>query len=611
MRIVEPGAFQRAEGMTLMTDKMKKFITLVTILCFFAVLFSACSSGKNSGKKVLPPPEIDYTSMFGVDKNINIDTIDNYLGRDDVAYIDLRMLFDPANFAEIGGEAELTRTIKGFRIIPYPYIATLPELPVPNAYDGPCLYALTWNEDGSIATATQNYAESDMILSDLFPKDKAIFLMCGGGGYSSMMKALLLHLGWDKTRLYIVGANWNYTGSQALELAVSADDTKDGVSLASWRADYIHIDFSRLHSITVENAVNTPPAPSALPYPGSKPPEIETSQSVPPAVTQTDGPHKEPPSPAESTRPQESTPPAGNTSTQTPAPAESSSPTPSVPSPTPSSAPSSTPSSVPSSVPPANDPVILTINGSGVKKETTWTLSQLQALRDGYREYTYSTTNNWPNFGYMTAQGISLPYLLRQAGMLDSAAGVKLISVDGYYATVTYNQVFNSRYSYSNHSAGGSSGAAAVEPVIAWAWGEGGKPRPENIRPVFGQTGPMDVNTSVFVKDLCRIEVSTASFGAWVSPGASITDGSVVPAGTEFKLLYGNMDSVRIYYTVDGSEPDYNSPVYNPSASYFQPQLTVPLIIEQSVTIKAFAAAFGKERSPVATFNITVEQKGA
>ena len=253
-----------------------------------------------------------------------------------------------------------------------------------------------------------------------------------------------------------------------------------------------------------------------------------------------------------------------------------------------------------------DEPTVLSISGEGVGGETAWTLARLQSLAEGYREITYSTTNNWPSFSYIAVQGVSLPYLLRKAGLLDSAAGFKFIATDGYYVTVTYEQIFGKRYTYSDHSATGSGGAVAVEPVIAWAWGDVGKVKPESIRSFFGQSGPLEVNTSAFVKDLCKIEVSATSPGQWTPPTVSLADGSLVPTGTELKLMHDAMDSVRIYYTLDGSEPDYNSPVYNPSTSYFQPQLITPLVLEHSVTVKAFAAALGKEKSPVVIFSFTV-----
>ena len=216
----------------------------ILCLCLAAALLCA---GCAAASKKLPAPEPDEGSMFGIDRNINMDTIDDYLGREDVEYIDVRMLFDPADYAAIGGEATLTRTIEGFKVVPYPYIATLAELPVDGAYEGQCLYTLTWDQDGAIASATPNYEESEMLLDEVFPKDRAIFLMCGGGGYAGMMKSLLVFLGWDESLLYNVGANWEYTGQNRLELVVYPEIAGDDIIYATWRADYLHIDFERLH----------------------------------------------------------------------------------------------------------------------------------------------------------------------------------------------------------------------------------------------------------------------------------------------------------------------------------------------------------------------------
>ena len=222
---------------------MKKILSLI---CILALMLSL---GCMAFADALPASEPDETNMFGVDKNINMETLDQYLGRDDVAYRDVRMLFDPADYAAIGGNADLASTVEGFRIVPYPYLATLSALPVAGAYDGDTLYTLTWNEDGSIATATANYEESMLVLEDLFPKDKAIFLMCGGGGYAGMTKSLLIFLGWDPALLYNVGGNWSYQGDHGVELIQYSEDANGNDYFATWRADYAYIDFSRLHPL--------------------------------------------------------------------------------------------------------------------------------------------------------------------------------------------------------------------------------------------------------------------------------------------------------------------------------------------------------------------------
>lgn len=222
---------------------MKKILSLV---CILALMLSLCCT---AFADALPASEPDETNMFGVDKNINMETLDQYLGRDDVAYRDVRMLFDPADYAAIGGNADLASTVEGFRIVPYPYLATLSALPVAGAYDGETLFTLTWKEDGSIDTATANYEESMLVLEDLFPKDKAIFLMCGGGGYAGMTKSLLSFLGWDPALLYNVGGNWSYQGDHGVELIQYSEDANGNDYFATWRADYAYIDFSRLHPV--------------------------------------------------------------------------------------------------------------------------------------------------------------------------------------------------------------------------------------------------------------------------------------------------------------------------------------------------------------------------
>lgn len=217
---------------------MKKI--LLVVLCL--VFLTGCGAPAK-----LPAPEVDIESQFGVDRNINMATIDNYVNRSDVAYRDVRMLFDPADYAAIGGDADLSATITGFKVVPYPYIATLSALPVANAYEGDTLFDVVWNADGTIASVGENYQESMFILEELFPKDKPIFLMCGGGGYAGMTKTLLMYLGWDEGLLYNIGGNWEYTGKNALELIVYPEDANDENIYATWRADYAYIDFTRLH----------------------------------------------------------------------------------------------------------------------------------------------------------------------------------------------------------------------------------------------------------------------------------------------------------------------------------------------------------------------------
>ena len=219
---------------------------LALALCL-AVMLLSC--GRTPAEKPLPPAQTDGTSQFGVDRNIHMETIDDYLGREDVAYRDVRMLFDPADYGAIGGEADLSRTITGFQIVPYPYLATLSQLPVAGAYDGDCLFQVTWSGEGEVEAVQPRYQESRQILEELFPKDQAIFLMCGGGGYAQMTKKLLIYLGWEESKLYNVGGNWSYRGQHTQELIVYPEDAQGQKIYATWRADYVYIAFDKLHPI--------------------------------------------------------------------------------------------------------------------------------------------------------------------------------------------------------------------------------------------------------------------------------------------------------------------------------------------------------------------------
>lgn len=169
----------------------------------------------------VPEPAEGQRGELGIDKNVNESTIDSYLGRSDAVYRDLRMLEDPGNYEAIGGDSKLSGYVNGFSVIPFPYIVNVSGLPeeVGETYTGKTLFYQ--HSDGSY---TANYEESLDILEGIFPKDKVIFLMCGGGGYSGMMKNLLVELGWDGSRIYDVGGYWYYEGENAVKVKRTRDD---------------------------------------------------------------------------------------------------------------------------------------------------------------------------------------------------------------------------------------------------------------------------------------------------------------------------------------------------------------------------------------------------
>ena len=186
----------------------------------------------------LPLPELagGLRGEMGIDKNVNEANIDRYLGREDAVYRDMRMLVDEANYEAIGGDSYLSGYVDGFEVIPYPFIVNVEGLPeaVGESYAGPTLFT---REDGRL---TANYEESMAILEYFFPKDKKIFLMCGGGGYAGMMKNLLVELGWDTDKIYNVGGYWYYDGENNVKV-------RNGEDFEFWKVPYHDIEFEYLH----------------------------------------------------------------------------------------------------------------------------------------------------------------------------------------------------------------------------------------------------------------------------------------------------------------------------------------------------------------------------
>ncbi len=203
---------------------MKKLAWWTGIVAAILIV-AAFLIGKNVGGSLvgLPMPELaeGQRGELGIDKNINEETIDKYLNRSDAVYRDMRMLKDPGNYEAIGGDSYLSGFVRGFEVVPLPYLVNVKGLPeeVGETYTGETLYRL--HSDGSY---TANYEESEAILAALFPKDKEIFLMCGGGGYAGMTKSLLVARGWDETKIYDVGGYWFYEGENNVEVKREKED---------------------------------------------------------------------------------------------------------------------------------------------------------------------------------------------------------------------------------------------------------------------------------------------------------------------------------------------------------------------------------------------------
>lgn len=232
------------KGVNIMNKIFKKNTTNILLVILITIV-ALLGTGILKKDKVnnLPKPEITSGirgEQFGIDKNINEETIDNYLEREDTVYRDMRMLKDPGNYEAIGGDSYLSGFVKGFEVVPLPLVVNVTGLPeeVGDTYIGNTLYTL--DADGKY---TANYEESLEYLEYYFPKDKNIILMCGGGGYAGMMKNMLIALGWDKDKIYNAGAHWAYKGNNNIAVKKEVDGK---TSYDFWKVSYHDIDFSSL-----------------------------------------------------------------------------------------------------------------------------------------------------------------------------------------------------------------------------------------------------------------------------------------------------------------------------------------------------------------------------
>lgn len=223
---------------------MKKFIwtsiiggTILVVIAFLLGRFAFPNL-----LSPLPKPELSsgQRGELGIDKNINESTIDQYLNRSDAVYRDLRMLKDPGNYEAIAGDSYLSGFVDGFEVVPFPYLVNVNGLPpeVGETYIGKTLFT---EKDGEYIA---NYHESMDILEALFPKDKVIFLMCGGGGYSGMLKKMLVNLGWDEDKIYNTGGYWFYDDDNNIEVKRTLDNGE--IVYDFYKVPYHDIDFDEL-----------------------------------------------------------------------------------------------------------------------------------------------------------------------------------------------------------------------------------------------------------------------------------------------------------------------------------------------------------------------------
>lgn len=285
----------------------------------------------------------------------------------------------------------------------------------------------------------------------------------------------------------------------------------------------------------------------------------------------------------------------------------------------------------------------LQITGQGLKGPgVIVTQAQLQGkepllLPDGreveQQDEWYSTINTWPSKIWYRGQGLRLLDLLNAAGgMREDATQIRFISSDGFQVTFTVQELLSEpAYRFPHfmdtglpgHLPGDPAGAIQVEPIIAYR--SFSAHTKEEISDdsrfssadanhlLFGQRAVTQQNNARFAKYVSKIEVLTGEVLKWEPPKAVPAPGEV-PAGTLVELQAPLGDEDKVHYTLDGSNPTIETPMYNWVARRWwltrgEEMLTAinhPIEITEDTVIKAITIGPGKADSDVVTFTYKV-----
>lgn len=249
----------------------------------------------------------------------------------------------------------------------------------------------------------------------------------------------------------------------------------------------------------------------------------------------------------------------------------------------------------------------------------------------------YSTINTWPTKSWYRGQGVLLEELLDLAGGLnEEATQIRFRSNDNFTITFTLEELFAPRYRFPNfidydlpepdryfgHIPGDPSGAVEVPVIIAHKSSSSGSyaeiQDPENLSRsdanhlLYGQRAVTQQTNARFAKYLIEIEVLTDPPSKWDNPTASVEPGEV-PAGTLVELHSPYDDEDKVHYTLDGSDPTIESPMYNwiasrwwSSRSDVLDEINRPIKITEDTTIKAIVIGPGRLDSNIVEFTYTV-----
>jgi DMSO/TMAO reductase YedYZ molybdopterin-dependent catalytic subunit len=145
----------------------------------------------------------------------------------------------------------------------------------------------------------------------------------------------------------------------------------------------------------------------------------------------------------------------------------------------------------------------LTIKGSGVDSEKSFTIEQMKGLPEAAFKAEFFALNNYGTKEYFEFEGARVNTLLSQAGLNDGAKSVTFVAEDGYENTMTISDALREDYIDEQNT-------EAKYPVIL-AWEENGEVYDSAdgapLRLVFGQKEAGDVNKPGWVMNVVEIVV--------------------------------------------------------------------------------------------------------
>lgn len=250
----------------------------------------------------------------------------------------------------------------------------------------------------------------------------------------------------------------------------------------------------------------------------------------------------------------------------------------------------------------------ITVSGDGISGELVFSMNEL-AKEGAYDAVVYSVVNNWPSDKFCIAEGVTLESLLKKAGVWDSFQTVTVAAADGYSTTFTREQIMIERFYYPGLLEDDESGKEARPFLLTTKYAGdtddmADLEEEEAPRLVFGQSYIEEHNTVAFVENVAFVTVSNTPAEKWANPGAFPESGEI-RKGETVKLTHDFFGMLKIFYTLDGTDPTVNSAMYNPST--YQPKVNAPIPIEQDVVIKAFAWGYGYADSDIVTFEFKVK----